>query len=881
MASHTEEITYDRFLPASLETSLMGAAARIGGAAILFLLAVAWVSLITWSSADPSFTNTTSHKIENFLGAPGATLADVLLQAFGVASVLVLLSPMFWGLELLATQRFESSRSKILYYVLAVLLMAGALSALPGFPAWHFQQGLGGAFGDIVYSLGAGIGGIFLPKSGGAIAGFVFFGLGFAAIAHSLGLQVRDMFQAFSKRGEQLRLHQTGITQRGVGSPQLPVSRDGHGSQPDTESGTVDHPRPVSREWGPYDPGFNNSYDLIDDDPNDGALEDEEVDLVREPQLDSESSKTWCDDAFDHEGAQEFGPNVHDDGEWEGAYLEDGEEFDRHTDDASQVMAQRFAPAKKGSTKIGAVSRKIEQSLSSVAFLGGSKGQKSKARFRLPSLNLLQRSSKAKPSVDLSQSNLRQTAEMLKGVLADFGVRGEVGEIRPGPVVTVFEFEPARGTKASRVIGLADDVARNMSATSARAAVVPGQSAIGIELPNVRREPVVLRDVLASNAFRNFGGTLPLALGKSISGEPVVSDLATMPHLLVAGTTGAGKSVAINAMIASLIYKNLPEDCRLLLIDPKMLELSVYNGIPHLLSQVVTDPEHAVNALNWVVCEMEERYKRMSKLAVRNIQVFNNRVKNAKKLGQAISRTVQTGFDGWTGEAVFEEQTMDLSPMPYIVVVIDEFSDLMVAAGKEVEHAVLRLAQMARAAGIHLIMATQRPSVDVITGTIKANLPSRIGFRVASKVDSRTILNDSGAEQLLGQGDMLLSTGSDQLRRVHGAFVADEEIELIASALREQGGPQYVDGITNFSFSEQKPAEQTGDNDRDLYQSALELVLCEKRASVSFLQRRLSVGYNRAADLMDQLEEGGIVSAPSRNGRREVIASAGSLNPAG
>ena len=465
---------------------------------------------------------------------------------------------------------------------------------------------------------------------------------------------------------------------------------------------------------------------------------------------------------------------------------------------------------------------------------------------------------------------MRGNARLLEDVLADFGVKGEVKDIKPGPVVTLYELEPARGTKSSRVIGLADDIARSMSVASVRAAVVPGRNAIGLELPNVRREPVLLREIFEADVYKTSAHALPLALGKSIGGEPIVADLARMPHLLVAGTTGSGKSVGVNAMVLSLLYRHAPEDCRLLLIDPKMLELSVYNGIPHLLTPVVTDPHKAVAALNWAVGEMEERYKRMASLSVRNIEMFNNRVRNAKKRGEMLSRTVQTGFDR-SGQAVFEKQKMDLEPLPHIVIVVDEFADLMSVAGKDVEVVVQRLAQMARAAGIHLIMATQRPSVDVITGTIKANFPTRISFKVTSKIDSRTILNEQGAEQLLGQGDMLFSGGSGQIVRVHGAFVSDEEVEAIADALRRQGPPNYVDGIGDVTVSETIASGERNVSEGDLYDRAVAIVLRDRKASTSYIQRRLSIGYNRAADIIERMEREGLVSAANAVGKRDIL----------
>ncbi len=868
MASNYEEIYYDRFLPASLQTSLVGLAARTCGAVLLLAVTAAWITLITWSSADPSFTHVTSHKIENALGAPGAAFADLFLQAFGLASVFVLLPPMFWGLELVTTQQVSSGRTKSVFYMLAVFLLAGAFSALPGFSAWHFQQGLGGAIGDIVYSLGASVGNLFLPLSGGAIAGFGFFAVGFAFVAHSLGLHVRDLWGTVSEKNAQAKEQWSWRwnTQQSV-APHLPLPGEPNDVAQNAANSGSTGARRVSAEWGPYDPGFTTEDPEYLDDIEE---EDEPVLDAQPPPLSDKMVRgpSWDEDEFDDEETFGAAADAFDED-----IIEPDEEFDRHTDDASLMMAQRFAPASRKSSKLGSVGRQIESSLSRVSFLGSAKPHKKSASFKLPSLNLLQKPVGAKPSADLSQAVLRQSAQALEQVLADFGVRGEVRDIRPGPVVTVFEFEPVRGTKATRIIGLADDIARSMSATSARVAVLPGRGVIGIELPNPRRETVMLRELLASDAFRNFGGTLPLALGKSISGEPVISDLAAMPHLLVAGTTGSGKSVGVNAMIASILYRHVPDDCRLLLIDPKMLELSVYNGIPHLLSPVVTDPEQAVNALNWVVCEMEERYKRMSKLAVRNIQIFNNRVRNAKKCGQTISRTVQTGFDEQTGEALFEEVQLDFNPMPHIVVVIDEFADLMMVAGKDVEFVVQRLAQKARAAGIHLIMATQRASVDVITGTIKANFPARIGYKVSSKVDSRTILGEAGAEQLLGHGDMLVSTNPGQVLRVHGPIITDDEIELIAGALREQSGSRYVEGVTSCVLGESGTKNPAQFDEADIYDAAVDIVVRDGKASTSYLQRRLSIGYNRAADLIERMEQEGLVSPPSGNGRRQVLVA--------
>ena len=463
-------------------------------------------------------------------------------------------------------------------------------------------------------------------------------------------------------------------------------------------------------------------------------------------------------------------------------------------------------------------------------------------------------------------------------VLDDYGVKGEIVSVRPGPVVTMYELEPAPGLKASRVIGLADDIARSMSALSARVSTVPGRTVIGIELPNENREKVVLREILSSRGFGDSNLSLPLALGKDIGGESVVANLAKMPHLLIAGTTGSGKSVAINTMILSLLYKLTPEECRLIMIDPKMLELSVYDGIPHLLSPVVTDPKKAVVALKWVVGEMEDRYRKMSKMGVRNIEGYNGRVREALAKGEMFSRTVQTGFDDDTGEPVFETEEFAPEAMPFIVVIVDEMADLMMVAGKEIEACIQRLAQMARASGIHLIMATQRPSVDVITGTIKANFPTRISFQVTSKIDSRTILGEMGAEQLLGMGDMLYMAGGAKITRCHGPFVSDEEVEEIVNHLKAYGPPEYMSNVLDG------PDEEKADNidavlglggntdgEDALYDSAVAIVIKDRKCSTSYIQRKLAIGYNKAARLVEQMEEEGLVSPANHVGKREIL----------
>ena len=535
------------------------------------------------------------------------------------------------------------------------------------------------------------------------------------------------------------------------------------------------------------------------------------------------------------------------------------------------------------------------------------------ADYELPSLELL-----AEPPLpdgeEVDADELEQNALNLQQTVQDFGVRGDILAVRPGPVVTLYELEPAPGTKSSRVIGLSDDIARSMSAVSARVAVVPGRNAIGIELPNAKRETVFLRELLASEDFVESKHKLALCLGKNIGGEPIIADLARMPHLLVAGTTGSGKSVAINTMILSLLYRLKPEECRLIMVDPKMLELSVYDGIPHLLSPVVIDPKKAVIALKWAVREMEERYKKMSKISVRNIDGYNARMKEARERGEIITRTVQTGFDRTTGEAVFEEQEMDLSALPYIVIVVDEMADLMMVAGKDIEGAIQRLAQMARAAGIHLIMATQRPSVDVITGTIKANFPTRISFQVTSKIDSRTILGEMGAEQLLGQGDMLFMAGGGRTTRVHGPFCSDSEVETVVAHLKRQGRPSYLEAVTADDGSSDQPekpakgaraakaekddfadaeeadapvfdigafAATAGAEGGELYEQAIAVVLRDRKASTSYIQRRLQIGYNRAASIMERMEIEGIVGPANHAGKREILVEGLAGAPSG
>ncbi|QDW35890.1 DNA translocase FtsK [Bradyrhizobium sp. KBS0727] len=530
----------------------------------------------------------------------------------------------------------------------------------------------------------------------------------------------------------------------------------------------------------------------------------------------------------------------------------EGEEEEDEDDEEEEAPVAR-APRKKAAPRAAA--------------------RKSSDKFELPSVSVLT-APKASDRQPLSKAELEANSRALEGVLGDFGVRGEIVKANPGPVVTLYELEPAPGIKSSRVIGLADDIARSMSALSARVAVVAGRNAIGIELPNAHREKVYLRELLT--AKDESSAKLPLCLGKNIGGESIIIDLARTPHMLIAGTTGSGKSVAINTMILSLVYRLRPDQCRLIMVDPKMLELSVYDGIPHLLTPVVTDPKKAVVALKWAVREMEERYKKMSKLGVRNIDGYNQRLVEAKGKGEELTRTVHTGFDKETGKAIYEEEKLDLEPLPYIVIIVDEMADLMMVAGKDIEGAVQRLAQMARAAGLHVILATQRPSVDVITGTIKANFPTRISFQVTSKIDSRTILGEMGAEQLLGQGDMLYMAGGGRISRVHGPFVSDEEVEKVVRHLKTQGQPEYLEAVTAEEPTDEDGAVfdatgMGGDGGGDLFSQAVAIVKRDRKASTSYIQRRLQIGYNRAASLMERMELEGIVGQANHAGKREIL----------
>jgi S-DNA-T family DNA segregation ATPase FtsK/SpoIIIE len=772
---------------------LVSSALLRGAGGLLFLVSAAGlVALASYSAADGSLNHATARDPSNWLGGPGATAADLLLQSLGFAALAALAVPAVWGVYALTGKGLKQAGWRAAAWPSGAFLTAAGLGALP-----------------LSLSLPAGPGGLL--------------GLAAAGATHALvpPWTATGVLLVFMASGLTLAYFATGLPYRLViRAATLAVVAPWWGAR---------------RVWA-WRAGWQRTATPADE-PWDAepAFEDE--------------------DEEDEDEAEE---------------LAAGPDPDRESAPRRQTRIKR-EEARRAAYR----PRTPQQPALNLA----------ESEYHLPPLGLLSEPVRSSDGAGLTDEALEENARMLEAVLGDFGVRGRIVAVRPGPVVTLYEFEPAAGVKSSRVVSLSDDVARSMSAVAARIAVIPGRNVLGIELPNLHRETVFLREMLASNEYEKARTPLILALGKTIGGEPVMVDLAKMPHLLIAGTTGSGKSVAINTMILSLLYRLQPEHCRMIMIDPKMLELSVYEGIPHLLAPVVTDPKKAVVALKWAVREMEERYRKMSKLGVRGVEAFNERVNKAKEKGEQLKRTVQTGFDRESGKPVYEDEVLELEAMPYIVVVVDEVADLMMVSGKEIEGAVQRLAQMARAAGIHLIAATQRPSVDVITGTIKANFPTRISFQVTSKIDSRTILGEQGAEQLLGQGDMLHMMAGGRIRRVHGPFVTDAEVEDVVSFLKTQGRPDYLDAVTEEEdgdgedpyalYGSSNGGGGNGDAADRLYDQALAIVARERKATTSYIQRRLGVGYNRAATLIERMEDEGVISKPNHQGKREVLLPEG------
>jgi len=804
----------ERTLSAGMTALLRRQLEIAAGFGLWTLSAFALFALATWNADDPSWSYAADTPVTNAMGYPGAVLSDIFMQFFGIAALPALMPLVFWGYARIRGHFWPHAMRRLAVWPLAAVLAAAAIGCFSVTAHWPLPTGLGGVFGDMVLRLPGMLSGGY-PAGWARVLAFIL--LAPAAI-YAMAVSCGFLWQGVTETGEEDdeqddsggRFVTLGALMHAIYTLRAALRRAVFGTRR----------RPAARRQ------------RVEDD-FDGRFE---PDFGDEPDV-----------AFDDE-----------DDDWAPQSPRDEDDGDALT---APVRVAAAAPKPKQSVRV--------QREAQASFLpdGG---------FELPAIHLLAEPKNLGKDASLAPEALEANARLLESVLEDFGVRGEIIHVRPGPVVTLYELEPAPGIKSSRVIGLAEDIARSMSAIAARVAVVPGRNAIGIELPNARRETVFLRELISSQAYDSSKAKLALTLGKTINGEAVIADLAKMPHLLVAGTTGSGKSVAINTMILSILYKMSPEECRLIMIDPKMLELSVYDGIPHLLTPVVTDPKKAVVALKWTVREMEQRYKNMSKIGVRNIDGFNAKVREASRKGKEITRTVQTGFDRETGEAIYETETLDLEPMPYIVVIIDEMADLMMVAGKDIEGAVQRLAQMARAAGIHVIMATQRPSVDVITGTIKANFPTRISFQVTSKIDSRTILGEQGAEQLLGMGDMLYMAGGGRIQRVHGPFVSDREVEEIVSHLKAQGVPEYLEAITEDDDEDGDAGSGgsggggMGDSD-DPYDQAVAIVLRDGKASTSYIQRRLGIGYNRAASLIERMEEEGVIGPANHAGKREIL----------
>jgi S-DNA-T family DNA segregation ATPase FtsK/SpoIIIE len=798
------------FLPHGAAPMLRRLAHQTGGLLLIALGLAAVAAIVTYDARDPSFNTAASGAVANALGRGGAWGADALLQSLGLAAWLPAFAAMVWGARLVvAGTPPERWPLRVALLISGALLVDIGLARLPAAALAH----LPGAMGGSASSVGGTAGRLLL---GGLDEAARLVHVPIAApilmiVATILGLVCLNFAIGLTGQGW-LRIGRTAWAGSRIAGRGL-----GWAGAVSITSGAraLAATRKLSERREPS-LGESKSHEL----------------RVGEPLV-------------------EPGISI-------GVAVGDGDESDTtQVERVEPLVVPRAAPAQPG--KRARDSRQKSLDL--------------KGEFERPPLDLLT----APPVVSsrnavIDEEALAQNARLLESVLDDFGVQGTILKVRPGPVVTLYELEPAAGTKTSRVIGLSDDIARQMSALSVRIATIPGRNVIGIELPNAKRETVYLRELLAAESFESAAASLTLMLGKDIGGQPIMVDLARMPHLLIAGTTGSGKSVAINTMILSLLYRLTPDQCRLVLIDPKMLELSVYDDIPHLLTPVVTEAPRAVAALKWTVREMEDRYRAMSQLGVRNIAGYNQRLAEARQKGEKLTRTVQTGFDEESGKPIYEEQGLDLKALPFIVVVVDEMADLMLVAGKDIEASVQRLAQMARAAGIHVIMATQRPSVDVITGTIKANFPTRISFQVTSKIDSRTILGEQGAEQLLGQGDMLYMAAGGRITRVHGPFVSDREVEEVTKHLRAQGAPAYIEGVAEVE-EEEGPALPGADFSDEYYDMAVALVAREGKASTSFIQRHLQIGYNRAARIIEKMESEGVVSRANHMGKREVLVT--------
>ncbi|MFV0408132.1 MAG: DNA translocase FtsK [Paracoccus sp. (in: a-proteobacteria)] len=841
---------------------------ELAGAGLVVLAAVLALILYSWSPDDPSFLAATDQPPVNYLGRFGAYLAAPLMMIAGYGAWGLVLGALVWGLRLMS-HRGEERIMRAVFLPIAVALGSVYCASLVPPPGWQESFGMGGHFGDMM------MGGLMVLIPFGPAAS-----LKFAALLTAIGAVAFYGFVLGFDMDELRRLRAWLILGlltaydmllrafgRGaagaVGAAQGMKARAAERRQraeAETEPTRAPKRGLLRRRAAPAE-DWDEDGELVEPHAHDAFAPTEDEVSARITDAISRRNDSILSSVTQRLNASRQDLEIEPANEDPAIEPAEPAPFGAST-------ARVVVPSKKPAAPSRQARAEAQPSL---------RFDETASGFECPPQSLLTAATTIERH-QLSDEALAENARMLEAVLDDYGVKGQITAVHPGPVVTLYELEPAPGLKASRVIGLSDDIARSMSALSARVSTVPGRTVIGIELPNARREKVLLREILAARSYGDASYPLPLALGKDIGGGPVVANLAKMPHLLIAGTTGSGKSVAINTMILSLLYKLTPDECRLIMIDPKMLELSVYDGIPHLLSPVVTDPKKAVVALKWVVAEMEERYRKMSKMGVRNIEGYNGRVREAQARDEMFKRTVQTGFDEETGEPVFETEEFQPETFPYIVVIVDEMADLMMVAGKEIEACIQRLAQMARASGIHLIMATQRPSVDVITGTIKANFPTRISFQVTSKIDSRTILGEQGAEQLLGQGDMLYMAGGSKITRVHGPFVSDEEVEEVVNHLKSFGPPSYMSGVVDGPEDDVASdidavlgLGNSGDGDDALYDQAVMIVARDRKCSTSYIQRKLAIGYNKAARIVEMMEEQGVVSSANHVGKREVL----------
>ena len=923
----------DPLLDASTQAFLERRGIEALGLVILAVGVVFALALASYSPEDSAWIASGGREIANWAGQIGATISAPLIKIMGLGSWGIPIAFVVWGLRLITHLGADRMLMRLIYAPIFWALCSLYAATLNPISSWAHSFSMGGLFGDTVLfmllqilpgsaALGANIVALILGALvlllGGYVTGLVFGEIKTSFRAINLAgsrfvMFVLSLLSSGVSRGAQgLRTRQENRAQLQHEPNFNPVSRSEAArvasvirANPAMPTTSAALPLPVE-PWVSKSlfarvpsilkrtPELNAKPQLqantqgTSEDPFEDRIRGKIADAIRSRDPQAALTAQGQTPIVTPKPGRPMGPvpMVLQHPVSEAPFMEDDTDIldDEYLADSEiQIPSYPVDPPLTAQPKQvvqHALKRPIQPSAQAIAEAQPKlkfEPSSSEKTYEKPPLRLLMSPSSIERHV-LSDDALEANARMLESVLDDYGVKGEIVSVRPGPVVTMYELEPAPGLKASRVIGLSDDIARSMSALSARVSTVPGRSVIGIELPNEHREMCALREILSAREFGDANMRLPLALGKDIGGEPIVANLAKMPHLLIAGTTGSGKSVAINTMILSLLYRLTPDECRMIMIDPKMLELSVYDGIPHLLSPVVTDPKKAVVALKWTVGEMEDRYRKMSKMGVRNIDGYNSRVKDALSKGEMFSRTVQTGFDDGTGEPLFETEKFDPETLPYIVVIVDEMADLMMVAGKEIEACIQRLAQMARASGIHIIMATQRPSVDVITGTIKANFPTRISFQVTSKVDSRTILGEMGAEQLLGMGDMLYMAGGGKITRVHGPFCSDEEVEDVVNHLKTFGPPTYLSGVVEGSIDDKESDIDAilglgGNTDMEdaLYDTAVQIVAKDRKCSTSYIQRKLAIGYNKAARLVEQMEDNGLVSAANHVGKREIL----------